>query len=109
MKTKIRYEKLIRDKIPEIIKASGAKFETRVLNNEEFRFELRKKLVEEAKEVLEEDENLLNELADTLELVESIGKEKAYTLEDIRNKQLDIRKKRGGFEKKLLLEWAEEN
>ena len=50
---KIFHNKLIRDKIPEFIKADNEKYETKVLDDNEFETELRKKLLEEAKEVVE--------------------------------------------------------
>ena len=51
MRKKYYHQKLIRDKIPEGIKASGDDYETRVLAKTEFEKELKKKLVEESKEV----------------------------------------------------------
>ncbi|MCL4389887.1 MAG: nucleoside triphosphate pyrophosphohydrolase [Patescibacteria group bacterium] len=50
MSERVYHNKLIRDRIPEIIEASGGRLETRVMEDEEFERELLKKLVEEAKE-----------------------------------------------------------
>lgn len=58
------HKKLVRDKIPKLITSLGGKFETRVLNAQEFEKELKKKLLEEAKEVaLATKDNIRDELA----------------------------------------------
>ena len=73
MRKKYYHQKLIRDKIPEVIKASGDEGKIRILGEKEYEKELKKKLVEESKEVSEAPkEEILNELADVLELVKSI-------------------------------------
>ena len=102
-------KKLIRDKIPEIIGEKGAKFETRILKDKEFEKELKKKLVEEAMEVEKEEVDILNELADVLELIISIGELKGVEFKEIKDKQEEKKVERGGFSKKLFLEWVEEN
>lgn len=104
---KVFYKKLIRDNIPEIIKSSGGVCETRILNNEEFEMELRKKLVEESKEVLNSSkEELMGELADVLQLINNLVKNNELTMEDVQNEMKLKKKERGGFDKKLFLEWA---
>ena len=71
------HKKLIRDKIPEIIETNNGHYETRILDDKEFEVELKKKLVEEAKELQNAgDEELVGELADVLELVKSIATQK---------------------------------
>lgn len=61
VKEKVYHQKLIRDKIPQVIEASGGEYETRVLSDGEFQKELMKKLVEEAEELADSDkENVLN-------------------------------------------------
>ena len=104
-----QYNKLVRDKIPEIIEQSGSKCKVRILNENEIKLELRKKLVEEANEVLVEKEDLINELADMLEIVEGIAQAEKIDMQTIKEKQIEKHNKRGGFTKGLFLEWAEEN
>ncbi|HLR43532.1 MAG TPA: nucleoside triphosphate pyrophosphohydrolase [Pseudogracilibacillus sp.] len=104
------YYKLIRDKIPEIIEASGKAFSTRILNQEEYSIELKRKLLEEAKEYQEtsEDEYALEELADILELVHAaaiIHNSDINDLEKIRKAKC---KKRGGFGDRIFLEKVED-
>lgn len=63
------YNKLVRDRIPEIIENSRKKFTTRILGDNEYINELKKKLVEEMEEYqqTETNEDALEELADILE------------------------------------------
>ncbi|HLG91215.1 MAG TPA: nucleoside triphosphate pyrophosphohydrolase [Candidatus Saccharimonadales bacterium] len=100
------YNKLVRDRIPEIIAADGKKANTRILNDKEYRKELIKKLQEEAKEL--QANPSVEELADIKELVIAIResmKIHAGTLEDTRRKKAA---ERGRFKNKIFLESAEE-
>ena len=99
------YNKLVRDKIEEIMIANGAKPITRILSDEEYLKELDKKLLEEVKEYLESGE--IEELADIEEVILAILNAKGQTkenLEEIRKKKV---LKRGAFNKKLFLEREE--
>ena len=104
------YNKLIRDKIPEIIKRDNAIPKISILNDEQFAMALKEKLVEEAKELLEAktSEEILNELSDVLELVESITTNNKLTITEVEKQKLVKKEKRGGFEKKLFLEYVDE-
>lgn len=107
MKKKYYHHKLIRDKIPQKIKANGDDYETRVLGKTEFEKELKKKLVEEAKEVAKASkEELLNELVDVLELTKSIASHHKISFSKVERFQDEKRKKRGGFKKRLFLVWS---
>lgn len=104
---KVFHQKLIRDKIPQVIEASGGKYEVRVMEKEEFEKELKKKLVEEAKELMETArEDLPNEMADVLELLKSIAEFYGIVFKLIEEEQVSKRKKRGGFKKRLFLIWS---
>lgn len=99
------YNKLVRDKIPNIIENSGKKFSIEILNDENYVIALQEKLHEELAEYSDAttDENSLEELADILELIYALSKIHGSNpggLEAIRN---DKRIKRGGFEDKVLL------
>jgi len=104
------YNKLIRDKIPEIIKKDNAIPKISILNDEQFAMSLKEKLVEEAKELLEAktSEEILSELSDVLELVESIATNNESTIAEVEKQKLAKKEKRGGFEKKLFLEYVDE-
>lgn len=107
MRQKYYHRKLIRDKIPELIVASGDEYETRIMKDTEFEKELKKKLVEEANEVCEAPkEDLLNELSDVLQLVKSIASHYKITFKEITKYQAQKKTKRGAFIKKLFLIWS---
>ena len=97
-----KYNKLVRDRIPEIIKKSGSTASTRILNDEEYLYYLLKKLFEETKEVMEKPSK--EELADVMEVVHSIAEHLELTIEDIEQERLRKNKSNGGFKKRILLE-----
>lgn len=107
MKKKYYHQKLIRDKIPEKIKETGGDFESIILGETEFEKELKKKLLEESKELANAPkEGLLNELADVLELTKSISFHYKIPFSKVEKFQEEKRKKNGGFRKKLFLVWS---
>ncbi len=97
----IVYNKLVRDKIPEIIQQDGKKCETRILNNEEYIEMLDAKLDEEMAEY-HKDQNL-EELADILEVVYSVAKARGYSVDALENLRKEKAEKRGGFDDKIML------
>lgn len=104
------YNKLIRDKIPEIIKKNEAIPKISVLNDDQFKSALKEKLIEEAKELLEAktNEEILNELSDAFQLLESIALNNNTTLAEVEKQKEKKKAERGGFDKKLFLEYVDE-
>ena len=99
------FNKLVRDNIPNIIDNNGEVAVTRVLDDEEYKKELYKKLLEEANEVINStEEETLEELADVLEILSSIASLNNKFIEDIIEIARMKREKRGGFQKRLFLE-----
>lgn len=100
------YNKLVRDKIPEIVEQSGKMAIHKILSNEEHMKYATHKLYEEIKEYEETniDEESLEELADILELVYTLGKMHGASFEELNRIREEKREKRGGFEKGLFLE-----
>lgn len=97
----VKLDKIVRDKIPEIIRRDGRKPITKVLSEKESQEELLRKLHEEVKE-FEESKNV-EELADILEVIYALA-----LIEGVEQKQLEqIREKKrmekGGFEKRIYL------
>jgi Uncharacterized conserved protein len=96
------YNKLVRDNIPKIIESNGKKPLISTLNNEDYKKELDKKLLEEVNEYLTDDNN--EELADVLEVIMAILEYKKVDFEDIDKMRLEKKAKRGGFRNKIFLE-----
>lgn len=100
----VRYDKLVRDKIPEIIKAKGKQCKTHVAENAEYVEKLKQKLLEEVHEYLESGD--VEELADIKEVLLAL-----YEIENISEIKIEEMRKRkfverGGFSKKIILEEA---
>ena len=75
------YNKLVRDKIPDIIEKSGKKAITTVLNDEEYLTELDRKLNEERTEY--QQDKSIEELADMLEVIYAITVARGYSVEEL--------------------------
>jgi len=97
----VKYGKAIRDKIPEIIRESGANCITETLTNDEFLSEIEKKLREETDEYLQNKST--DELADIIEVIYRIVELRGISLEELTRIRLDKIEKRGGFTKNLFL------
>lgn len=100
-----QYNKLVRDKIPEILDAKGISYEKRTADTVEYRQALIRKLLEETQEFVEAGEP--EELADVLEVVAALQKLTEYSdIELIRRKKHE---ERGGFEGRIILRGDDEN
>ena len=97
----ITYNKLVRDRIPDIIEASGKKCVTEMLSDDEYLKMIDTKLDEELAEY-HKDQNI-EELADLLEVIRAAAIARGYTLEELEQVRAVKEEKRGGFEKRLLL------
>ena len=98
------YNKLVRDRIPDIIRQSGNECETAVLSDEEYRQALRLKLIEEATEVAEAyGDKLVGELADLYEVIDALMASYDISGDRILNAQAKRRENRGGFAQKIML------
>jgi predicted house-cleaning noncanonical NTP pyrophosphatase (MazG superfamily) len=99
------YNKLVRDRIPEIIHNTGKDFTTRTLNKEEYILELKKKSFEELEEYMnaQNNEEAVEELADLLEIIYAFAEyhgQSFYSIEEIRRRKFE---QRGGFREKIFL------
>lgn len=95
------YHKLVRDRIPEIIEAFGKSCVTEILSDADYLELLDAKLDEELAEY-HKDQNI-EELADLLEVIYAAAKARGYTLEQLEVVRAEKARKRGAFEKKILL------
>jgi predicted house-cleaning noncanonical NTP pyrophosphatase (MazG superfamily) len=101
--TKI-YNKLVRDKIPDIITSDGRKCETEILSEVDYKQALRDKITEEGEEVRSaSDGDLLTEIADLYEVIDALIMAYGLSKEDIIRRQDERRKSRGGFVKRIKL------
>lgn len=96
------FNKLVRDKIPEIIKGNGEVAVCRTLENDEYIKELNTKLKEEVFEYLED--NNVEELADIYEVMLAILKFKNVEVQEFENIRKSKSDKRESFDKKIFLE-----
>ena len=86
------YNKLVRDRIPEIIAADGKRCTVETLSDEEYLLLLDHKLDEELAEY--QESKSLEELVDLLEVIRAVVRARGWSMEAA---------ERGGFEKKILL------
>lgn len=97
----IKYNKLVRDRIPEIIEASGKNCVAEILSDEDYLCMIDAKLDEELAEY-HKDQNI-EELADLIEVIYAATKARGYTLEQLETVRAEKAAKRGIFQKKLFL------
>jgi predicted house-cleaning noncanonical NTP pyrophosphatase (MazG superfamily) len=97
--------KLVRDKIPDIIRANGEDPNVVILTDEEYCIAIDDKLIEEAIEVrgATSDREKIEELADLDELVDARLKTLGMTREDLANAKKEKAHKRGAFTAKYFL------
>ena len=96
-----KYCKLVRDRIPEIIEASGKTCATEILSDDEYLRMIDAKLDEELAEY-HKDQNI-GELADLMEVIYAAAIARGYTIEQLENVRTEKAEKRGSFQKKILL------
>lgn len=102
------HNKLVRDKIPTICEAAGEVPSFHIIKSDaQYLKALCDKLIEEAKEVQETP--VVEELADVLEVIFSIGKMQGYTPAQIERARQEKAEKRGGFEDRIFLETTSPN
>lgn len=97
----IKYHKLVRDKIPEIIEKSGKKAIIEKLDDKGYIDLLNKKLGEELREYLKSGR--VEELADIVEVIYAILDFKKMSVSEFEEIRLDKVNKRGAFKERLLL------
>ncbi len=98
----MKYNKLVRDKIPEYIKSKGGTPIVHIANNKEYWEKLKEKLLEEIKEFSENE--TIEEIADIQEVIDAMYRHKNCSkkiLESVKKKKA---KERGAFKKKIILE-----
>ena len=97
----MKYNKLVRDRIPEIIEASGKSCVTEILSDKAYLRLVDAKLDEELAEY-HSDQNI-EELADLLEVIYAAAMARGYKLEQLESVRAAKAEKRGAFANKILL------
>lgn len=100
------YKKLVRDKIPDIIRENGDEPIIRILDDVEYKKELEKKLQEECLEVINttNSDDRIEELADVLEVVIALANVEGKSLDDVLTIADMKKQKRGIFSKRIYLD-----
>ena len=99
---KIIYNKLVRDRIPEIIEQAGQKCTCSILSDDDYLKMLDEKLNEELAEY--QEDKSMEELADLLEVMRAVALARGSSIGEVEEIRRRKAEKRGGFEKKILLE-----
>ena len=101
------HNKLVRDKIPEIIEKAGKKAYTHILSEEEYMTELDKKLNEECAEY--QADKSIEELADMLEVMYAIAEARGWSVSELEAVRREKAEKRGAFERRIFLERVDDD
>lgn len=104
------YNKLVRDNLPEIIKAEKCLPKFRILDGQEFSTELFKKLMEEANELIlakDDRKELIEEIGDVYEVIDAIMEYYKIDQAAVMKLKNQRRKTRGAFKKRIFLESVE--
>ena len=106
---RVAHHKLVRDQVPAIIAADRHQPVTRVLDHAGYEAALRAKLLEEAHEAQgAPDGQLASELADVLEVLQALAVAHDMGWEDIVSEAGRKRAERGGFDKRIFLEYVDQ-
>jgi predicted house-cleaning noncanonical NTP pyrophosphatase (MazG superfamily) len=100
----MKYNKLVRDKILEIIKQKGETVISHIADNEEYWVKLKEKLQEEVGEFIKD--STMEEIADILEVVDAICEFKNFDKTELEELKKKKNMERGGFKDKIILEEA---
>lgn len=95
------YNKLVRDKIPEIIEAQGVKCKTKKLCTDEYKNALDAKMLEELEEYYQS--HTIGELADLLEVIYAAAKARGFTEKDLEKYREEKAAARGRFDQRIML------
>ncbi|MFJ3841858.1 nucleoside triphosphate pyrophosphohydrolase [Streptomyces sp. NPDC054904] len=99
----VLYGKLVRDRIPQIIRADGVEPEVHVADPVEYRQRLREKLEEEVAEYMEADEiDAPEELADILEVAFALAADLGVDPAQLERIRVSKAEQRGGFAERIV-------
>ena len=109
MTRSFRFNKLVRDKIPDIIGKKSINLFDRILEPQEYIKELKVKLLEEAQEVASATSaaDIIQELADVIEVVHALASAYGIKYDQIENQRIEKKEANGGFEKRIYGSYVE--
>lgn len=99
------YNKLVRDLIPDIIKAQGKNLKTEILDTDAYIRELRKKMEEEQSEYMSSttDAEAVEELADMLEVIYALAVVHGADEAELNELRTNKAEAKGGFKERIFL------
>ena len=100
------YNKLVRDKIPQIIEENGKKSHCHIADEKEYLEALKDKINEEVEEFYETPS--IEEMADILEVLGALADYHGFNKDEIEKVRLEKNKKRGAFINRIILEKVKE-
>ena len=98
----MKYDKLVRDNVPEHIKRKGEKAMMHIAGDKEYWQKLKEKLSEEIKEFY--DSESIEEMADILEVIDAICEFKKFDGHELTAVKTKKAKEKGGFKKRIILD-----
>ena len=98
----MKYNKLVRDKIPEYIKSKRGTPITHIADDAEYWQKLKEKLLEEVNEFIEAE--TIEEMADVLEVIDAILNYKKFDKKELQKVKVKKSNERGKFNDKIILE-----
>lgn len=112
-KHRFKFDKLVRDKLPDILRDTGVTVYMRIMEQEEYLKRLKDKLFEEAKEVINaccnntDVNHLKEEFADVLEVIHALGNIYGLSIDKIEEQRIAKKQIRGGFEDRIYIDYIE--
>ncbi|WP_261132688.1 nucleoside triphosphate pyrophosphohydrolase [Bacillus sp. Marseille-Q3570] len=99
------YNKLVRDRIPDIIENGGDSYQARILDEMAYIKALEEKAFEELKEYqgAVDTEDALEELADLIEVIHALTKARGFTVDELESVRKNKAEKRGAFSERIFL------
>ncbi len=98
----MKYNKLVRDKIPENIKKKGERVISHTATEKEYWQKLKEKLSEEAEEFKKNES--IEEFADLLEVIDAIAEYKKFSKKDIESIRKAKANEKGLFKNRIILD-----
>jgi predicted house-cleaning noncanonical NTP pyrophosphatase (MazG superfamily) len=108
-KRRFKVEKLIRDKIPEYLRQQNVHIEAQEIDQDEYIYHLKLKLLEEAQEVIDAGnvDELVEEIADVMEVLHALVKMLDISYAQIEQRRLYKKEQSGAFEKRIYSSYVE--